>query len=269
VTNCTARRWATSHQSLGVVVFFRLSPFGLLFSFIILTCGLDVENPIPPSSPIWTQKSLPEDWPERGIDAHESGGIYLEWEMNSDEDIKAYLIYRANRFDAFDSTGEYEFLARLEADSHSETQYLDITVGTRSRYYYRLKTENKSGEFSIFSDPVTYALLPQIDIGNMIPNGVDEGLNIERKLFWNYDHSIEMEDYVITILTQHDELICRANFQSGNYTDISETWSIPTHIEFQNNQIYKWRIDVGANYQVGIEDTGSESAWASFIYIGN
>ena len=52
----------------------------LTFSLSLLTiqCGLNIEDSTPPSPPVWVQKSLPEEWPEPGIDAHESGGIFLE-----------------------------------------------------------------------------------------------------------------------------------------------------------------------------------------------
>ena len=97
---------------------FRPVTFGSLlvcgFSLLILNCGLDVEDPIPPSPPVWVEKSFPEEWPESGIDAHESGGIYLEWEPNPEGDIVAYKIYRSV-FDEIEGVqGEYGILARLD-----------------------------------------------------------------------------------------------------------------------------------------------------------
>ena len=100
---------------------FRSSTFRLLLSLIFfnfISCGLDIEDPTPPSTPVWVQKSLPEIWPERGIDAHESGGIFLEWEPNPEDDIEAYSIFRAERFEEDDSLGKYELLTVIPIETN-------------------------------------------------------------------------------------------------------------------------------------------------------
>ena len=94
------------------------------FAFLISACGLDVEDPTPPSPPVWVQKSLPEEWPEQGIDAHESDGIYLEWEPNPDEDITAYRIHRATLYAINDSLGDYGLLTTLELESTPRLEYI-------------------------------------------------------------------------------------------------------------------------------------------------
>jgi hypothetical protein len=93
--------WVLRKFWLQLILFFQIS-------FLFFQCGLDVEDPTPPPPPIWVQKSLPKEWPERGIDAHESGGISLEWESNFSEEIVAYNIYRATWYELNDSLGEYE-----------------------------------------------------------------------------------------------------------------------------------------------------------------
>ena len=101
-----------------VIVLFKylqLQPIGIVVLCIglnIQSCGIDVEDPKLPKSPTWVHKSFPEEWPERGIDAHETNGIYLEWEPNGGTDISAYHIYRATYYEYNDSLGHYEFLAR-------------------------------------------------------------------------------------------------------------------------------------------------------------
>ena len=106
----------------------------LTFIFALVTnqCGLDIEDPTPPSPPVWVQKSLPNEWPERGIDAHESGGIFLEWEPSLQEDIVAYSVYRSIQFEELDSLGDDELIARLEVDSNMKHEYVDQQANIRS-----------------------------------------------------------------------------------------------------------------------------------------
>ena len=241
-----------------------------LFSiFYLATCGLDVEDPTPPSPPVWVQKSLPEEWPERGIDAHESGGIYLEWESNQEEDIVAYNIYRATWYNNNDSLGNYEMVSRIDLESMSTFEFIDSQVVSRVRYYYKIKAEDASGSESKYSDSISYTLLNSISEATMFPNGRDVKLPIDRKLWWGFDRSIEMENYCITFLTEDDILVARETFLPSVYTGSNDYWQIPTEIIFSPNMRYTWRIDMGANYENSVETSGSESAWATFIFQEN
>jgi hypothetical protein len=242
----------------------------VLFQFSIITfhsCGLDVEDPIPPSPPVWVQKSLPEEWPERGIDAYESGGIFLEWESSIEEDIIAYNIYRATWYEVNDSLGEFDLLRRLERDLTSR-QYLDLNTEARIRYYYRLRAEDASNNLSDYSDSLSYKILPSITTEWQAPNGLNSILPIDRHLQWLYLWSVEMENYCITVLSENQKLIARHIFVPGNYIGNFESWQIPDSVVLDYGKIYHWRIDTGAKYIGGNETTGSESAWATFLYAG-
>ncbi len=248
---------------------FRHSTFGLLFIFSLLTiqsCGLDIEDPTPPSPPQWVEKSLPEEWPERGIDAHESGGIFLEWEPNPKEDIIAYNIYRAVRYAVNDSLGGYTLLARMDRESVLDPKYIDTEVQTRTRYYYKLKAENTSNVLGEFSDSIFYLILPQLSREWMNPNGVTDILPSQRTLCWEYGFYNELEDFCLTILTEANELVSRRLLQPHNYIDEGECWIIPSDIVMNTNEVYRWRIDACAHYQDGRENSGSESHWATFLY---
>jgi len=247
---------------------FLASMFFILHSscFMLNSCGLDVEDSTPPSAPVWVQKSLPEEWPERGIDAHESGGIYLEWYPSSDEDIMAYHIYRAIWYDTLDSLGDYQLLTRMETESISSTEYIDEQVSTRVKYSYKLKAEDTSNNTGTFSDSIFYSILPQLNLEWMIPNGVSDLLGNQRMLSWEYGFYIELEDFCLTILTEANELISRRILQPINYVDEGESWTIPSDIVLNSNEVYQWRIDACANYQDGRETSGSESRWAKFLY---
>jgi len=248
----------------------RLSTFRLvlIFSFSYLTfhsCGLDIEDPTPPAPPVWVEKSLPEEWPERGIDAHESGGIYLEWEQNSEQDIVAYNIYRAVWHENYDSLGDYYQLSRLENESILEMKYIDNQIGTGNTYYYKLISEDGAGNLSNYSDSVKYTILPQIALSGMIPNGIDDTLSQERTFSWRYDFSIEMEYYCLTIVTNTGEYVRRYIFLPQTYVDIREYFELPNDTNMVSGHLYKWRIDFGANYIQENETSGSESPWATFV----
>jgi len=244
-------------------------PMLFLLSVLILTAcpGVDIEDPTPPSKPEWVQKSLPEEWPERGIDAHESNGIYLEWELNYDEDIVTTTIYRATWFEHNDSLGEYMYLAHIMQKASPATEYLDIWAYPGNTYYYKLRAKDASDNLSQFSDSVGYRLLTPVAVEKMIPNGKSDTLASNRYLSWVYHYSVEMEDYVITLLTDSNELLWRENLQPGNYTGGRENWIIPQEIALNSGSNYKWRIDTGADYKNSIERAGSESPWATFLYI--
>jgi len=257
------------HRSLST---FRLSTLGLLLtfnlSFFIYACGLDIEDPTPPSPPQWVQKSLPEEWPERGIDAHESGGIFMEWEQNIEENIAAYLIYRAVYFESNDSLSEYVLSLRLQIDADSKLNYLNADVTTRTIYIYKLQAEDNSGNRSGFSDSVMFLLLPHISSATMEPNGILDTLERDMILNWRYGTPVEMEDYCLTLTDQNDALIWREVFSPGNYVGANESRRIPLSVILEPERVYKWRIDTGARYVDGIETAASESPWATFLYIG-
>jgi hypothetical protein len=266
-----------SHQILQQVSFLPsasvLSTFGLLlilnFSFLIFHCGLDVEDPTPPSPPVWVEKSLPEEWPERGIDAHESGGIYLEWEPNSEEDIVAYNIYRAKWINEIDSLGDYNLLYRLEVESMSRMEYIDLGVQTGAKYYYKLKSEDTAENLSEFSVSQFYTLLHQINIETMSPNGQTLVLDQNRNLSWRYFYDIDMEDYCLTVLDDMNEIVFRGVIMPENYVSSSESTKIPADIVLGVDHRYQWRIDIGAIYIENRETSGSESLWATFLYAGD
>lgn len=236
------------------------------FAFLISACGLDVEDPTPPSPPVWVQKSLPDEWPERGIDAHESGGIYLEWEPNHEDNISAYLVFIAQYYDDKDSLGSYDLVQRCESLIAGDLNFLHADASHNTKYFYKLKAEDSAENQSEFSDSIFYSLLPRLPDDGLVPNGNTAILKSTRNLSWFYDYYIEMENYCLTILSQNNDLILRTIIIPTDYVRRSETWIIPETVDLNSNQIYKWRIDIGAQYIQKKETLGSESAWATFLY---
>ena len=258
----------------GPRCWFRLSILGLVFifnfSFMLLQCGLDVEDPTPPSAPVWIQKSLPETWPEQGIDAIELGGIYLDWEDNPiSEAIVKYQLDRAEYFELSDSMGGFLILATIYPTHQRKPEYYDVTAFPLSNYYYRLKAIDDSGSSSKYSDSIAYLCLPSVPLETMSPNGVNNLLGEDRKLSWIYDYPIRVENYCVTILDTDNNLIHRQTSSPNNYAGGEAHWPIPSEISLISGKVYKWRVDFGAGYVNGRETAGSESSWASFRYQSN
>ena len=268
IQECSAKNNPVFHITNWASMRFVFKLF-LTFNYSLLTfqsCGLDVEDPTPPLPPQWVQKSLPEEWPERGIDAHESGGIFLEWERNSEDNIAAYLIYRAEYFEEMDSLGEYELHSRLEANNGLD--YIDPVCELRAKYFYKLRAEDVANNISAYSDSLAYLLLPPISRNLMTPISLLDSLSRGGSLNWRYSYSIEMEDYCLTLLTGTGNFVIRKIFSPGNYVNDTESWIIPTSLILDPGQVYRWRIDTGARYVAGMETAASESPWATFLYIG-
>jgi hypothetical protein len=239
----------------------------LLHPLLVVTCGFDLEDPTPPDQPEWSQKSLPEEWPERGIDAHESGGICLEWENNISQQIVSYEIFRATHNDAVDSIDVFDLIAFLNTETLNENIYIDLNVIIGQQYSYKIRCEDSAGNFSTLSEEITYSLLTRISSLRMEPNGLSIALGANRELSWLYVNEIAMENYCLTILNMQNGLVVRVQLLPTNYTNGEEFWNIPDSVSLEPNGIYKWRVDVAASYINGFETAGSESPWASFRYV--
>jgi hypothetical protein len=258
--NSTRTKWV--RMNYWLCIFFTSS-----FSLLISHCGLDVEDPTPPSPPVWVQKSQLEEWPERGIDAHESGGIYLEWYSNHEDDIEFYWIYRAEYIGLSDSLGDFGLLTRLKVKPSDIVEYLDESTINQATYFYKLKSEDISNNFSDFSDSLMYSIIQPIELSNMSPNGLSNELESNRRLSWYYWHSIELEEFVLTILTNSNELVSRQVFHPDDYLGGYKTYIINDSIPLETGEHYKWRIDICGRYVNGLETSSSESGWATFLYI--
>jgi hypothetical protein len=250
---------------------FRLSTFGLLFtinySFLIIQCGIDVEDSTPPSPPVWSQKSTAQEWPECGIDAHESGGIFLELRANrNQEDVNSYHIYRALYFEINDSLGDFEHLIQIEASSADSYSYVDDLAEVSTRYFYYAQAEDNSGSLSMPTDTITYALLKQVQADRMSPNNEARSVGEGRSLSWIFNYDIPMENYTLTILGSADNLVMRRELAPIDYVGGTERFFIPDSIPLFPGRFYFWRVDMGANYIDGMESSGSESEWAIFQF---
>jgi len=159
-------------------------------------------------------------------------------------------------------------IGRLDVDGNISLSYIDSDADINTEYYYSLKAEDQSGNRSGASDSLGFSLLHQIKIATMLPNGLEDTLSIDRNFSWYASWILEMEDYCLTIANLNGTLIYREVFSPGNYENRSHSKRIPQSVYFESGMVYKWRIDTGARYVMGLESAASESLWATFVYTG-
>jgi hypothetical protein len=254
--------WTIANREVSILIIFVFISINLIHS-----CGVDIEDPIPPSQPSWFEKSLPEEWPERGIDAIESGHIYIEWVPNQqNEIIEKYQIFRAEYSELDEVFGEYELLHEIDAHHSLKTEYIDLTTIHNIFYSYKLIAVNDVGDKSKASVSVIYKRLRSLSIEYMLPNSMNVSLGSNRQLKWrnvNYDM---MERYTLSITSRANMLLFRQEIGVGNYTGNTEYFYIPDSVVFSPGEIYKWRVDMSALYIDSRETAGSESLWAYFLF---
>ena len=192
----------------------------------------------------------------------------MEWEPNLNDNIAAFLLYRAQYYETEDSLGDFDQINRLDMSENNELNFLDSDVQLNTQYFYALKAEDISNNVSDFLDTLDYTLLPGISLATMSPNGLSDTLSLDRTLSWRYRYQVAMEDYCLTILSSDNNLVMRAVFNPGNYVGGVESWKIPPVITLDSGIVYNWRIDTGALYSGQRERSGSESPWATFLYVG-
>ena len=259
-TKSNGPKWTRMPSWLLVLLTFNLS------FLVIHSCGLDVEDPTSPSPPVWVKKSLPEEWPERGIDAHESGGIYLAWYPNSgSENIQEYHVYRAEHNEYDNAVSEFELISTQPASGHESQSYRDASAQPNIKLLYYLVAQDNAENTGATSDTLFYTLLRAVSAESMVPNSIDETLSSNRELRWTYNYNVAMENYVLTLLHGADrELVLRCEVQPSDYISGYESFIISDTISVLPGVPYYWRVDLSAKMVGGVESVGSESEWAVF-----
>ena len=226
---------------------------------------MDVEDSTPPSPPIWIQKSLPEEWPERGIDAHESGGIILEWEENpSADNVVMYHLYRSKDSPGDSEIESFQLIYTQYRSQALPPEYIDRNTELNTVYRYYLNSENDSENAGMNSDTIKYARFEAINSATMIPNGLNVMLQPNRQLRWHANYAVQVENFTLTIIGDENRLILRKVIYPGNYEGGVEYYYIPENISLVEGKSYSWRIDMGAQIENESETMGSESEWATF-----
>jgi len=248
--------------------------FTLVIWGIFIGCGESIEDPEPPMTPRWVEKSAPEDTLERGIDAYESGdGIFLEWYQNLDEDISGYKIYRAE----VSPESGFNLLVDINAFgiSGADTSYIDDSLNFNVDYFYFLRAYDQAGNNSPRSDTICYKLIDKV--GLLEPYGE---IHINYPTFTWQDFTNFAYEYVIRVEEVYPrKVIWISRISRPNYGDFLQSIlfnndGISLQHELTDGVNYRWRVDIIADeyYRekdgLWIDISGSESNWGYFSIKG-
>ncbi|PIS27535.1 MAG: hypothetical protein COT43_09895 [Candidatus Marinimicrobia bacterium CG08_land_8_20_14_0_20_45_22] len=237
----------------------------LISVFILDGCGDSLEDPTPPSRPQWVEKSAPEDSIEHGIDADPIDDyIFLEWHPNSDDDISAYKIYRAEN----NASAKFSLLADVDAFSTfgGDTIYIDDSVELNKIYYYYLLAVDQAGNKSEPSDTIRYGLIQKTDLNYPLI-----AITEKRPRFEWHDFTSFSYQYIIRVEKLSPlEVIWIYRFNKTNYADTFQSMLFDNNNTASEHELtagtsYRWRVD--AIYLVDPSDrdiSGSESQWGYF-----
>ena len=216
--------------------------------FISLHCNKKATEPEPtkPNPPEFVLKSLDGAENETGIDAIPDGnGIALEW-YPADQNIVEWIkIYKQSQ-----NNPEFSFLASVESQ---DSMYVDYDINLETRYYYFLKSVDKTKVESLPSDTVAYKLLPKA--GNLS----------------HTDHPIPTFSWQYPYLSPVGYLVRLEDNQSAEIIWISseiQSYELITMVVYNfdgrakldtltSGRQYRWRVDVLGSDLF----SGSESGW--------
>lgn len=260
----------------------------ILGLFQFLACPDVVEDPYPPASPVFVEKTTPADLIEKGIGANfrntanpNQNSIILMWHPNSEDDIAGYNIYRA--IETLDTLAQFENILSIDLSSTlpgQDTFYVDTEVSTRKRYLYYIESEDLSGNNSQPSDTISYKLLTKPH-----PFSIPEGTTTQNLVFhWEEEQS--MADYpqnsVIRINNEANETVWVCMFQypfndySFNFAPNGSNVNEENVIAFNGISGYLspgryfWKVEAlrmgnGITTDPDIDIAGCESEWVEFI----
>jgi len=253
-------------RNIYFTLIYTLSIWAIFFT----GCGESIEDPEPPMTPRWVEKSAPEDTVERGVDAYESGdGIFLEWYQNPDEDISGYRIYRAE----ISPDSGFKLLVDISAFGVSgvDTCYIDTSAYLNVDYFYYQCAYDQAGNKSPRSDTIRYKLIDKVDL--LEPYGE---IHTNCPTFTWQDFTNFAYEYVIRVEEVYPrKVIWISRISRPNYGDFLQSISFNNDGTAHQNELtdgenYQWRVDIIADeyYRekdgVWIDISGSESYWGYF-----
>ncbi len=232
---------------------------------VSVQCGKDIEDPVPPSTPVWVEKTAPESPVESGIDADPLGDyIVLQWHKNPDNDISGYELYRTS----VSSDSGFDHIADIDVFTSSgvDTFYIDDSVRLETNYFYYLRAFDIAGNKSPRSDTIRYQIIEKVDLTEPLGN-----IQELKPIFKWYDFSTVSYEYVIKIINiKTKEVIWISRLSRPNYGDLTQS----VRYNFDNQAIqaslnsgssYQWRVDAIALVdRNNVDLAGSESFWGYF-----
>lgn len=262
---------------------YRLISVSCIAVFMVSGSCLDVpEDPEPPVRPEWVQKSLPESFDERGIDADNTGKerIVLMWYQNQEEDLAGYEIYRADT--SSDNTFKKIRFRDIFQVQGVDTMMFDDSVSNHVDYFYCIKARDISGNLSISSDTISYRLINAPECISPVNSTVEAGLAFEwMDLASNYEFSTE---YVIRL----ENMSLGQTVWTARFTNIWYGYENNNPVSFQffncSDQqpdnliscntnlsrlvpgVYRWKIKAisEVDNSTNLDEASGESEWAYF-----
>ena len=275
----------------------------ILILFLFFACSSPIEDPDPPTQPVWVNKSSPDAIIEYGIDSDNSFGerIVLMWHQNFDKDLSSYNIFRGELFTNSNNISSiiYEKITTIDPTQNFglDTLYYDENINKYTTYYYYLIVEDLANNKSVPSDTISYKLIRSptaIAPSNTITNTKPTFTWIDNADMFEYSN-----EYIIRLetsgLSNEPTWICRFSnnwFGFENETPINFSYfpangywpengesepGIPD--DAPSNVIscygytselatgsYRWKVKAisEVNNETGIDKASSESEWIYF-----
>ena len=275
----------------------------ILILFLFFACSSPIEDPDPPTQPVWVNKSSPDAIIEYGIDSDHSFGerIVLMWHQNFDKDLSSYNIFRGELFTNSNNISSiiYEKITTIDPTQNFglDTLYYDENINKYTTYYYYLIVEDLANNKSVPSDTISYKLIRSptaIAPSNTITNTKPTFTWIDNAAMFEYSN-----EYIIRLetsgLSNEPTWICRfsnswfgfeneipINFPyfpaNGYWPENGESEpGIPD--DAPSNVIscygytselatgsYRWKVKAisEVNNETGIDEASSESEWIYF-----
>ncbi len=248
---------------------------------IFIGCPDPVEDPYPPETPVWVNKTLPESSMELGIDAENRNRIVLMWHPNTDTDLAGYTIYRADT--TIDNSFENHHTIDLIQHVGLDTVFFDEVIPYVD-YFYFIRANDIAGNDSPPSDTVTYKLLraPRLE------SPIDESVSSQFTFTWMdlAAHFTYSTEYVIRMeknVDNHYEpyWICRFTNQWYGYENESPIpfpffpagSNQPSNIlsvigsdSFPEPGDYRWKVKAISEVDnaTNLDEASGESDWGFF-----
>jgi len=243
----------------------------ILSLFFLTNCDWFQDEAGRPDTPIWVQKSQPEDSTETGIDAEPlEHRIFMHWHPVYNSDLEGYKIYRAEIVDVLDpdEIEEYELLSKVNIYHNPEydTLYYDEDVELHHLYRYFIRSFDYDGNMSESSDTIEYILINKASL--VFPT---EGKQVPTipKFQWR-NTSITNEIVIRLEKYPTNNVVWISRFNVPNYTEgiAEQTFNFDGSAlveELLPGQKYRWRVDCLSSFNVdGTDIEASESVWQYF-----